>query len=273
MGLATPSLIVLAAVVLAGCADRRESAAVIATAGGLSFASVAAGDFSLATYRRLARPDLPVRIYIEGDGSAWLGRTRLSSDPTPRDPVALRLAAADAGANVAWIARPCQYGGTTTDAACRPALWSHERMSEAAVAAVGRAVDALLPPGYGAGIELVGFSGGGGIAALLAARRPDVRSLRTVAGNLDHAAFTALHAVSPLAGSLNPADVASALAGLPQIHFLGNEDTVIPAAVAESYAARAGAPPCLAIRRVAGADHHRPWPERWPELLAQPLPC
>lgn len=41
--------------------------------------------------------------------------------------------------------------------------------------------------------ELIGYSGGGNIAAILAERRADVRSLRTVAGNLDVAYVNATH--------------------------------------------------------------------------------
>jgi hypothetical protein len=44
------------------------------------------------------------------------------------------------------------------------------------------------------------------VASLVAARRHDVVRLVTVAGNLDHLAWTTLHGVSPLTGSLNPAD-------------------------------------------------------------------
>lgn len=36
-----------------------------------------------------------LRVYIEGDRHAWLSRTRLCADPTPHNPVALKLALAD----------------------------------------------------------------------------------------------------------------------------------------------------------------------------------
>lgn len=55
-------------------------------------------------------------------------------------------------------------------------------------------------------LTLVGYSGGAAVAALLATRRNDVARLVTVDGNLDHRAWTAHHRVTPLTGSLNPAE-------------------------------------------------------------------
>jgi hypothetical protein len=65
------------------------------------------------------------------------------------------------------------------------------------ISASNQAVDALKQR-YGAQeIVLVGYSGGGAVAALVAARRTDVVRLVTVAGNLDHLAWTHLHSVPP----------------------------------------------------------------------------
>ena len=59
----------------------------------------------------------------------------------------------------------------------------------------------------------------GTIAALLAARRGDVARLVTVASNLDVGYWTAREKLTPLQGSLDPADFAAALAGVPQVHL------------------------------------------------------
>ena len=76
-------------------------------------------------------------------------------------------------------------------------------------------------------VALVGYSGGGAVVALVAAGRTDVVKLTTVAGNLDHAEWTKKHMISPLSGSLNPADYWRRLVDIPQVHYVGGRDEII----------------------------------------------
>ncbi len=48
-------------------------------------------------------------VYIEGDGRAYVNRRTPSNDPTPGNPMALRLALADPSLRVLYLGRPCQY--------------------------------------------------------------------------------------------------------------------------------------------------------------------
>ncbi|MDA9667740.1 hypothetical protein N9T45_02775, partial [Candidatus Pelagibacter sp.] len=50
-----------------------------------------------------------VVVYIEGDGLSWIDRFTPSSDPTPKNPLAFKLAKLDQNQNVIYLARPCQY--------------------------------------------------------------------------------------------------------------------------------------------------------------------
>lgn len=262
---------------LAGCGSasrqRLATAEDIASPAGLSLAWVDTGTFVLASFSRIADPSAPLVVYIEGDGLAWLSRTRLSSDPTPRSPLGLRLAALDPRPNILYLGRPCQYAGVGSNPLCGPAMWSDARFSDAVVVATARAIDQALTGALLRGVELVGYSGGGAVAALVAARRTDVASLTTVAGNLDIEAFTRHHDVSPLTGSLNPADAAANLAGLPQRHWVGGADDVMPVAIAESYAAQARDRRCIDIRVLPEATHGSGWPDNWPAMLRLPPAC
>ena len=187
----------------------------IASGGGLAAATIDAGQFRLRAYHRgLHRDAARLHVYIEGDGHAWHRRHQLSSDPTPRDPVALRLAAKDKSPSVLYIARPCQYLDESELRDCDPKYWSSHRYSEAVVGAVDETITQLIESTNVSAVALFGYSGGGAIAALLAARRDDAVSLVTVAGNLDHVAWTSHHEVAPLSGSLNPADIATKIAHL-----------------------------------------------------------
>ena len=49
-----------------------------------------------------------IRI-IEGDGAEWPGKFQPPADPTPDNPLTLRLALRDPDTPVAYIGRPCQY--------------------------------------------------------------------------------------------------------------------------------------------------------------------
>ena len=48
-------------------------------------------------------------IYIEGDGVSWIDRFTISSNPTPNNPTAFKLALIDENDNVIYLARPCQF--------------------------------------------------------------------------------------------------------------------------------------------------------------------
>lgn len=212
-------------------------------------------------------------VYLEGDGLGWLGTAKVSPDPTPLDPVALRLALRQPDGQVAYLARPCQYTMKGDAAACEQKYWTDHRFAPEIIMATSRAISTLMAMTSSTRLQLVGYSGGGAVAALVAAQRNDMAGLRTVAGNLDHALWTKHHLVTSLRGSLNPVEVASAIASLPQLHFVGTEDDVMPREIAESFIAQQGAAKCAEIVPVKNVDHSRGWVERWPELLSHPLPC
>lgn len=264
------------AVILAGCAGvgtpqkRGHDAEILAREAGFSRQILPGADFNLTVYSRMGAPGQKARVYIEGDGLAWMGRRMPSTDPTPTDPVALRLAAADDFANVIYIARPCQYSG---GARCGRDYWTGKRFAPETVRATDEALSRVVTEGRIAGIELVGFSGGGAMAALLAARRDDVLNLRTVAGNLDHRTHSHIHSVTPLQGSLNPPDFAARLRAVPQRHFTGAQDRNVTAAVYESYARALGDRSCVGHDIVEGAAHETGWVAQWPVLLRADVAC
>ena len=235
---------------------------------------IPAGAFLIRAYERVDKPSAATaRVYIEGDGLAWLSRSRPSPDPTPINPVALSLAQADDHPSVIYLARPCQFNRMRDGSACPDAYWMAARFAPVIIDAMSMALDEVKQR-YGlAKIELVGFSGGGAVAVLLAARRSDIVSIRTVAGNLNVERFSAIHDVSPLSGSLNPATVAKHTAGIPQLHFTGGRDKVVPHAIYESFLRAAGPPRCIRNIVVADAAHETGWRERWPQLVAAVPGC
>ena len=265
--------------IITGCvttptpAERYDLAARQARSSGMSKVVIRANGFNLVAYQRIASPGKPLNVYIEGDGLAWASRRRLSSNPTPTDPLALRLAIQDPAENVVYLARPCQYIDVRERARCTQDHWSKKRFSEDVIKASDQAIDYVLSRSKGSAVHLIGYSGGGAVAVLVAARRGDVLSLRTVAGNLDIAAFTAHHKVTPLIGSLNPAAYAHRVANIPQRHFVGSADTIIPKLIVQSFMNHLPTQRCANLTTRPDATHSDGWTKNWPNFLVMSVSC
>ncbi len=260
-------LAVLLVTACTGVAERVEKAERIAAAHGFHKTIVETHQFRLLAYHRLEQKGAPATLFIEGDGYAFAGRRRVSTNPTPKNPVALRLARQDDSPNVVYLARPCQYVSLKNAPNCRPDYWTIRRYGHEVIEAMDEAIT-LLKQNEGFGrIRLVGYSGGGTVAAILAASRQDVMDLRTVAGNLDVDAFVRHHGVTPLTGSLNPTDYAGKLISIPQVHFAGKQDRIITPQITEGYlnALRKYDPglECVRVERVSGVSHQQGWEQLW----------
>ncbi|MFW5734408.1 MAG: alpha/beta fold hydrolase [Oceanidesulfovibrio sp.] len=260
-------------VLLAGCASHWERslarAAELASARGFRPAVFDAGGYLLTGFHNQGRSD-DLMIYIQGDGRPYLARDTISPNPTPGYPVALMLAMADPAPNVLYLARPCQFAGRSDPVGwreCAPLDWTLGRYGVRMIEAMNAALDQARQRFGVRRLHLVGHSGGGAMAALLAAERADVASLITVAANLDHVAWTRHHNVSPLRHSLNPADVAALLRELPQIHFRGSRDSQVPSATTEGFFQALGEAPCLKVVDADDMGHGRDWIAMWRERL------
>lgn len=246
---------------LTGCSTTpRESTLHLAQSSGFTEVRFPTEQFTLyGQFRhgdREARKTL--RVYIEGDGHAWSTRTRPSGDPTPRDPVGLRLAMADPSHDpLLYVARPCQFVTGNDLRNCSTKYWTSARLAPEVIDSLDEAINKAKVDCGAQQIVLVGFSGGGGAAALLAAQRTDVIFLGTVAGNLDTDAWATLHGISPLAESLNPIAVAPSLQNMPQLHLSSVDDATMPPEISERFCRAARQP--LSCRVVNGVQHGGEW--------------
>ena len=212
-------------------------------------------------------------LYIEGDGFAWMDRDTIPDNPTPENPLALKLAALDTGANVFYLARPCQYVDLATEPNCINTYWSTSRFALEVIGAFDQALNRIRIETGMQAFHLVGVSGGGAVAALLAARRDDIASLRTIAGNLDPVALSALKKASPLTGPLNPMQITEEINHIPQIHYAGAEDQVVPGWIAGTFARAGDNPHCIRSHSVPGAGHMNGWEDFWKTHHRQSLNC
>jgi len=220
--------------------------------------TLATQSFDLRSYApRDKSPRQELRVFIEGDGFAWERRDRPSSDPTPITQTVLSLVAASNQPNLIYLARPCQFVGARSRN-CQESLWTNERYSEAVVSSLNQAIDHLMTEYKAKHLILIGYSGGGTLAALLAARRSDVSGFVTLAAPLDTAEFSEFHNVSPMTGSLNPMDQAHLLSRIPQIHFAGDKDEIVPLQLVLTYQHALAKDQCSMII-TASADHWSGW--------------
>lgn len=214
--------------------------------------------------------------YIEGDGRSWINRDTVSNNPTPLNPFALQLAMSDSRRPIVYLARPCQYTPHNIDKNCNPDVWTHSRYSKQAVQATSEAIDfykSKFKLTNRDKIHLIGYSGGGGIAALVAAIRQDVKSLITVAADLDTAAMQAYHHTTHLTNSENPLDVAEKINNIPQCHFSGELDKTVPPHIAGGFIKKMTIPNCAEQFIQPKANHYQGWIEHWPLLINQKLKC
>ena len=226
-------------------------------------------NYTLQTLKVTSGKSSTLRVYIEGDGRAWARRSRPSGDPTPRNMLVLDLMAADPATDKAYIARPCQFVMTAN---CSRTVWTDLRFSQSAVTSFNEALDQLKTDGHYQNIELIGFSGGGAIALLVAAERDDISNIRTIAGNLDPHYVNGIHGVTPMHDALNPASYSRKLEAIPQLHFSGANDTVVPPSVYTHYSGQFPNKHCLAGYTLEGATHNEGWRKHWLKLLNISLP-
>lgn len=203
-----------------------------------------------------------LHIYLEGDGTPWKYRVLRTRDPTPRQPLMLRLMALDSTA-AAYVGRPC-YNGAFADEGCSDDLWTSARYSEKVVASMTGVIQQLVKARGATSVRLFGHSGGGTLAMLIAERIPQVEHVVTLAANLDTEAWVAHHRYSPLYGSLNPAKQTPLRNSVRQWHFLGSQDAVVPANLVKPFVS---AQSSAFGFEVGNFNHGCCWRRMWPRVL------
>lgn len=195
------------------------------------------------------QPGPHASIYIEGDGMPWLRERRIAVDPTPANPLLLRLMVADERA-ATYVGRPC-YFGTATSASCSDAIWTMRRYSDLVVRSMCDAVNRLAAERGYKSVALVGYSGGGVLAVAMRGCVRGLQSITTIAANLDVDAWTAYHGYTPLE---LPRDPGVALAEVPEIHWQCSTDDQVPPAITDRYFERNPAAVRVIIDKCSHSD-------------------
>ncbi|WP_421781650.1 dienelactone hydrolase family protein [Kiloniella litopenaei] len=244
--------------------NRKNLAHSLAEKGNWYRISLPTQEFTIASFipQKTLQSDV-LTIYIEGDGMAWINRRTPSQNPTPRSPVALKLALQHPISNVAYLARPCQY---ILDDNCTQSDWTNGRFSKKVVNSLNTAVSLLKQRFHAKNLTLVGYSGGGALAYLVASRRNDIEKIITVAGNMDHVEWTKYHNVSPLLKSLNPADHINIAASFKQVHLVGENDKIVPSSLITSFIQKQPSSQETVLFTYPEFDHACCWVKNWGKI-------
>jgi len=248
---------------LSGCASAPQRVDSLAKTSGCHKEIVDGARFRHVVYRNAAQgAGATLHVYIEGDGTPFKGRYTIAADPTPHDPLMLRLMREDSTPSV-YLGRPC-YFGLYTDRGCDPVDWTFRRFSPEVLASMEVVLRAEVARAGATRVDLFGHSGGGTIAVLLAERVQSVGAVVTIGPTLDIKAWCALHGYSPLVGSVNPVDSASHRPGLDIVHWVGASDTNTPPPFVQAAAAARGGE---RVEVLPGANHNCCWKEAWRGVL------
>ncbi len=218
-------LLEILCVLLAGCGSAFRAPS------EFTYAPMRAGAYQIATWQKITNtdPSVPIYVFVEGDGHAFRANGRPSSDPTPQGTFVRSLAMHTDADNVVYMARPCQF---IMSSACTRHDWTDGRFSPAVVDGMADAISqvATIHP-----VVLVGYSGGAMVSGLVIERHPEINVRRwiTIAGVLNHAAWTAHFDDSALNKSLDM----TTLPNVAQTHYVAENDTVVPPELTRQIAA------------------------------------
>ncbi|CDA18669.1 putative uncharacterized protein [Acetobacter sp. CAG:267] len=214
-------------------------------------------DFTLASWQKITDPFGTYKIYIEGDGYAFNAHGRATQDPTPKGTLVRELAFGDNNPNVVYLARPCQY---IKSPICSKRHWTTARFAPEVINAEYAAVKQIAGDNP---VILIGFSGGAQVAGLIASAKQglNVKKIITIAGNLDHLAWTQYHNLPPLNESMNLESYRKQFAQIPQIHYVGSDDKVMPPVLVRDFVGES----CNLIE-VRGATHNSGWEKIYSQI-------
>jgi hypothetical protein len=258
-------VVALGAVLLCACANPTRRADALAVSLDFSKQIETGAGFRHVVYRNArATRDGVLHVYIEGDGTPFRQRDIIAADPTPSDPLMLRLMALDSARSI-YLGRPC-YFELYRDQDCSAAFWTHRRYGPEVLDSMEAVLRAETDKAGATRVALFGHSGGGTLAVLLAQRVNAVTRVVTIGANLDVPAWCALHHFTPLDGSLNPADRGPSRPGLNALHLVGEDDSNTPPSLVQAAARERGGEP---VRVVAHFDHRCCWGSVWPGILRE----
>ncbi len=209
-------------------------------------------------------------VFIEGDGTPWVLGRWPARRPIVKKPVAYQLWQ-NTQTIALYLRRPCYFDNTgfnvssfastlasttTLPGSCTANWWTTDIYSQGVIRALRTELEAVLQQHTISRYILIGHSGGGTLAMLLAANMPQKPQLIiTLAGNLRPAKFNQAH-------KLPKSTLKLPLINTPQWHYSGAQDSVI----ANSTQKICHKQPNAHCYSLANTQHSDGWLAHWPAI-------
>lgn len=251
-------------VIVSACQSPHELFDRKALASALRSQVVKTDLFSHQIYKNNRQSNGKLHIYLTGDGLPWMAGVVPSIDPTPRDTIIINLIGQDSSSALI-LGRPC-YHGLANETLCDPSFWTNKRYAPVIINSLSIAIEQLSEQYRATNLVLIGYSGGGALAVLLAEKIPNVSAVITIGANLNTQWWTQHHNLLPLSGSVNPVERPDLPMTIIQKHFVGSEDKIIPVSLLETYTKTHRASELVIIEDF---NHQCCWQNIWPEILQQ----
>jgi hypothetical protein len=226
-------------------------------------------------------------IYIEGDGLAWETKDKLSINPTPLSLDFLEIFFHDSRSHLLYLGRPGQFLHPTWYDSSYPHpsrnrliisksdYWSLKRFAPEIIHSFYQTI--LKKKSSHQKLHFIGLSGGAHIAIVLASLFPqETKSIITIGGNLHHQLLHQYHRVSNFPHTPVAFDYISKIAHIPQQHFIGEFDSVIPITIIKLFVSslkKENPHACAEWKILPEAMHDRHFEYFWKNNFYQLLDC
>lgn len=218
-----------------------------------------------AFYRVNIQQQATLHIYLEGDGRPWWRNGRFpAGNPNSKSLTALGLMTHDPFPAI-YLNRPC-YGFPRVPDYCDKDLWTAGRYSETVVRQLDNALTQIRETYGNKQFVLIGHSGGGTLAMLIAHRRQDIVGILTISANLNHRKWTDFFGYTELYHSLNPSDFPVLPKTRIRWHLIGRQDRVVPFDILFNEAQR---DPYAHLVIEEQYDHHCCWQKNWGAVISK----
>jgi hypothetical protein len=247
---------------LTGCTTPAQNFNDVAEELGLNTEKLNSPLFQHIIYKNNVLVGDTLHVYLDGDGTPWERNRWVSVDPSARNPLILRLMIQDTMPSI-LLGRPCYYG-LNNSPGCESKYWTSHRYSKEIIHSMSLVLNTWLEKHKFSQIVLIGYSGGGSIAILMANKVKKTAKVVTLAANLDVTAWSEFHGYSTLKNSLNPSEEVKLKNKIMQFHFAGADDDIVPPFIIKAYADNQNN---AKYYKFIGKDHTCCWEQEWSKIL------